>query len=209
MIKRYLIVMLIGLLAACAPTETDSPTVAVTSDEPVAATPTRENDAEAASVSIPTANSDNSLQGDPGSDAGFQVAAAQDGFQFSLFGATTAEDIGAGVLNCENGQMVIRATNGDFPQITLILPQGSGTGEFTLHDHSLTGDSASASVFLADGSVFAADVEGILIVDALADAIAEEVRGSFDFSASSGTSLINARGEFDFVADAQDSFCEQ
>ncbi|MEO1288613.1 MAG: hypothetical protein AAFV93_12660 [Chloroflexota bacterium] len=189
---RLIVTLLLIALSACAPT-TSSPTSDNTNTDPI---PTREG----------VDNSDE-VTGDPGSGFGLGDAGSEAGFTADLSGAITATLANAGTINCENNGYVIRGSLDSFPQISLILPIGASPDTFTLSDNTGDGSVATATVFLQDGSVYASNVEGILIVNDLATEAGQAVKGSFDFSASSSNNRINARGEFDFISSENAVYC--
>lgn len=191
--RSLLILLLILLITACTPT-TGTP---ANNNSGGAPTPTREGDD----------NGGIEVSGDPGSGFGLGDAPEGTGFVAQLDGAETLDVRGAGTINCENGVYVIRADMSSFPQISLILPSGASPETFTLANNTGDGSVASANVFFEDGRVFAATVEGILIINDLATSPNQPVRGSFDFSASSGAQMINARGEFDFMSGENAVYC--
>ncbi len=191
MIDRLVILIIIALLGACAPTTTTDTTG---NNEPV---PTREG----------ASADDIEVSGDPGSGFGLGDAGADGGFIAELSGASNESLSGRGVINCENNVYVIRPALDMFPQVSLILPTGATPDNYTLANNQGDGSAASASVFFADGRVFAANVNGIVIINNLATQAGQPVSGSFDFSASSGSQTIDARGEFDFISGEDAIYC--
>ena len=198
--RSLLILLLMLAITACAPTTTEpsNPTsIPNNNDTNNAPTPTREGDD----------SNDIEVSSDPGSGFGLGDDSDSTGFTAQLDGAETLDVSGAGTINCENGVYVIRANMSSFPQLSLILPSGASPETFNLANNMGDGSVASASVFFEDGRVFAASVDGILIINDLATSPNQTVRGSFDFSASSGSQTINARGEFDFVSGDDAVYC--
>ena len=195
MMHKILVLLLILVMSACAPTTSTTPDP--NNNTGGAPTPTREGD-DSGGVDV---------SGDPGSGFGLGDAPEGTGFVAQLDGAETADITGAGAINCENGMYVIRADMSSFPQISLILPSGASPETFTLANNTGDGSVASGTVFFEDGRVFATNVEGILIINEIANSPNQTVRGSFDFSASSGAETINARGEFEFMSGADAVYC--
>lgn len=193
MLRTLIIFLLLLGLSACE-TGTGSTPSSPIDNIP---TPTREGDDSGIEVS-----------GDPGSGFGLGDASTDIGFTGQLDGAETLDVSGVGMLNCENSVYVIRADISSFPQVSLILPSGASPDTYTLANNRGDGSVASATVFFEDGRVFASSVEGILIINDLANSPNQTVRGSFDFSASSGAQTINARGEFNFVSSENAVYCE-
>ena len=189
MLKQLMIMLILIVIASCTPSDT------VNNNTDSGATPTREGD------------SDIEVSGDPGSGFGLSDESDDGGFVAELSGAETETLSGAGIINCENSVYVIRPSLDSFPQISLILPRDAGTGSFNLVNNPGDGSAASATVFFDDGRVFAIGVDGILIVDAIATEAGQAVQGSFDFSASSGSEIIDARGEFDFISGEDTIYC--
>ena len=194
MLRTLIIFILLLGLSACETATTSTPNNSNTGGAP---TPTREGDDSGVDVS-----------GDPGSGFGLGDVSDVVGFSGQLSGAETLDVSGTGMINCENSVYVIRADMSSFPQVSLILSSGASPDTYTLANNTGDGSVASATVFFEDGRVFATNVEGILIINDLANTPNETVRGSFDFSASSGAQTINARGEFDFVSSEDAVYCE-
>lgn len=190
--------MLILLLAlvACTPT-TGSPTA------DTIPTPTREG-----SVITGETNGDNgSVTGDLG--IGFGVSELPNTpFAALVTGAEAISISGDGAFGCENGLYVIRSSASDFPQVSLILPSNASTGEFALSTNQGDGATASASLFFADGRVFAGGVDGLLVIESLATAPTQQIIGSFVFTANNGGAEVEVQGQFSFIALPTTVFCE-
>ncbi|MEL6404849.1 MAG: hypothetical protein AAFR81_10830 [Chloroflexota bacterium] len=193
------IVMIAGVLVACAPTDTGETTGDDDAGDSASdiidtvPTPTREGDTSA------------DITGDPGSGFGFDSTEA--GFSAVYTGADTGEVAGIGIIGCENGVYVIRPYADGFPQISIILAEDTSTGTYTLSDNAGDGSTVTATIFFEDGRVFAAGVTGSLTLEALATAPNQDVRGTFSFSATSGSASMDVAGSFDFVSDADAVYC--
>lgn len=191
--KKAIILLCMMILAACTPSPNTSPTSALP-------TPSREG-----SVIEAVTEESNDITGDPGS--GFGV----DELPNTPFAALVTGDVeisvtGDGAFACENGVYVIRSSVGDLPQISLILPANASTGQFELHNND--GVNASASLFLADGSVFAGGIDGLLIINSIATAPTQLVEGNFVFEANNGGDNVEVQGQFSFMAGVNTVFCE-
>lgn len=199
--KFFILAMITLLIGACAPTEPETNTGSGTgNDTSVLPTPTREGDT----------SGDTEITGDPGSGFGLGDETSNDAtnnFSGTISGAVTSTFSGAGAINCENDVYVIRADMANFPQISLILPSNPETGALILGDNLGDGSTPSATVFFADASVYASNVQGVVVIDNLATAPNQQVSGNFDFSASNGVGVINVRGEFDFISGEDAIYC--
>jgi hypothetical protein len=192
--KQSIILLGILFLAACAPTQSTTSTVA---------TPTREGSV----ISDDTGGDNGSVIGDPG--IGFGVSDLPNTpFAALVTGATEVTVTGDGAYGCENGVYVIRSSVDSFPQISLILPANAEAGNFELETNQGDGSNASASLFLEDGRAFAAGVDGILVIVNLATAPTGIVSGSFDFTANNGSDEVQVQGQFNMIAAVDTIFCE-
>lgn len=193
----FIILLIAGVLVACAPTETptDSTDNGDSANDIIdsVATPTREGD------------TGTDITGDPGSGFGFDSTEA--GFSAIYTGAEVGEVVGAGTINCENGVYVIRPYADGFPQISVILAEGAIADTYALENNAGDGSTTTATLFFEDGRVFAGGVTGSLTIEALATAPNQDVRGTFTFSATSDSASIDVTGSFDFVSSADATYC--
>lgn len=196
MLKYWMgLIGLLLILAACSPAE---PTPAPTSTSRGSiATPTREG-----ALSAP--NDSGEVQGDPGSGFGFETTFAG-GFEAIVAGGRSAVMDGNGYFACENDQYVIRPSDDGLQQVTLIVNPGVRPGTHQLGNQGAS--AASAMVAFDDGAVYAGDVQGLLVLNNIAAAPEQRVRGSFDFRASNGTDTVNVAGEFDFMSASRVRYC--
>jgi hypothetical protein len=199
--KQVIFITLLTIISACTPlaeSTLEASPVATIDSLP---TPSREGQV--------SGNTDE-IVGDPGSGFGLNVLGenqSENGFVAQTEGAVRISITGIGSINCENAVYVIRPNLNTFPQVSLILPQSARPTNYTLVENTGDGTVASASLFLADGSVFAEAVEGLLIINELASAANQAVKGSFDFTASNGLSQVAVRGTFDFISAADADYC--
>jgi hypothetical protein len=187
--KHILVLMtLILALAACStpPANTTNPT----------AVPNGE--------SAPTQEGGIDVSGDPGTGFGFGDMLEGEGFAAVVSGDNVALEFNdAGYYGCENGNTyAIRPANGNLPQLTIIVPADIAPGNYTLGDRNIT-----AMVVTADNQVYAGILDGILVLDSIATAANQQVKGSFDFSATNGSNTVLAQGEFDFMPASATVFC--
>lgn len=191
--KQSIFALCIIILAACTPGSSTNPTSALP-------TPSREG-----SVISEATGEANDVIGDPG--IGFGISDLPNApFAALVTGDADITVTGDGAYGCENGVYVIRSSAGDFPQVSLFLPVGGGTGQFELVNND--GMNASASLFLADGRAFAGGIEGLLIVNSIATAPTQLVSGNFVFSATNGGDNVEVSGQFNFMAGVDTVFCE-
>ena len=187
--KQILVLMILGaILAACStpPANTVNPT-ATTSGE-----------------SAPTQEGGIDVSGDPGSGFGFGDMLEGEGFAAVVSGDNVALEFhGMGYYGCENGNTyAIRPASGGLPQLTIIVPSDIAPGNYTLGDRNIT-----ATIATADNQVYAGILDGILVIDSIATAAGQQVKGSFDFSATNGSNSVTAQGEFDFMPASDTVFC--
>ena len=190
--QLLMLIILLFLFAACSPTHTTSPTSAPTNSTDGEAIPTREGDSGA------------DISGDPGSGFGFGDMLEGEGFAAVVSGDGVALEFNdVGYFGCENGDTyAIRPSEGGLPQLTILLPADISPGTYTLGDRNIT-----AMVVTADNQAYAGILDGILVIDSVAGTVGEQVKGSFDFSATNGTNTVNAQGVFDFTTPSGTGFC--
>jgi hypothetical protein len=187
---KYLLVLMTMLLvlAACStpPANTTNPT-AVTNGE-----------------SAPTQEGGIDVSGDPGTGFGFGDMLEGEGFAAVVSGDNVALEFhGTGYYGCENGNTyAIRPSSGGLPQLTIIVPADIAAGTYTLGDRNIT-----AMIATADNQVYAGILDGILVLDGIATAAGQQVKGSFDFSATNGSNTVAAQGVFDFMPASDTVFC--
>ena len=189
--KQLLILMiLIGILTACStpPANTTNPTATVSGES----APTQEG------------GTGIEVSGDPGSGFGFGDMLEGEGFAAVVSGNNVALEFDdAGYYGCENGNTyAIRPASGGLPQLTIIVPADIAPGNYTLGDRNIT-----ATIATADNQVYAGILDGILVIDSIATAAGQQVKGSFDFSATNGSNSVTAQGEFDFMPASDTVFC--
>ncbi len=197
------------LVAACDTGTTDSG--GGNTAAPDGASPTPEGAAQPTSepgIILP-GEGEMTLIGDPPGGSNPDTSTQGRGFVAQLSGpAFSGEIVEAGYIGCENDRYVIRSSNENFPQVTLILPPDVTPGTYSFGDMSRDPAAASASVTLADNQVFAGSVIGTLILNTVASAPGEVVSGSYDFSASNGESNLSVEGSMEFRAAEGTVFCQ-
>lgn len=187
---KYLLILMLLVLAACStpPANTTNPT----------GNPNGEG--------VPTQEGGTGVDvsGDPGSGFGFGDMLEGEGFAAVVSGNNVALEFDdVGYYGCENGNTyAIRPANGSLPQLTIIVPADITPGTYTLGDRNVT-----ATVATADNQVYAGILDGILVIDSIATAANQQVKGSFDFSATNGSNSVSAQGEFDFMPASDTVFC--
>jgi hypothetical protein len=196
---KQLLALLILFLAACTAAPNTSNPTNETSNLP---TPTREGSV----ISDDTGGDNGSVIGDPGFGFG-ENELPNTPFAALVTGALEITVTGDGAFGCENGVYVIRSSASDFPQVSLILPANAEAATYELADNQGDGSVASASLFLQDGRVYAANVEGLLVVVNIASAPMGQISGSFDFTAHNGSDEVNVRGQFNMIAAPDAVFC--
>ena len=189
--KQILVLMILLLvLAACStpPANTTNPTATMNGE------------------SVPTQEGGTGvdISGDPGSGFGFGDMLEGEGFAAVVSGDNIALEFDdTGYYGCENGNTyAIRPTNGSLPQLTIIVPADVAPGTYTLGDRNVT-----ATVVTADNQVYAGILDGFLVIDSIATAAGQQVKGSFVFSATNGSNTVSAQGEFDFMPASDTVFC--
>lgn len=190
-----LLLLLVLLAAACTPT--------TTTDSTSSAAPTNTVDTEP----IPTQEGgDATVVGDPGSASGLgnTLRLEGEGFVAAANGGNVALSFsGEGYYGCENSNTyALRPATGGLPQLTIILPMDITPGTYTVGDRNIT-----ASVVTADNAVYAGVLNGILVLEEVATAANQRVKGSFDVDLSNGTNSINTQGLFDFTTSSATEFC--
>jgi hypothetical protein len=191
---KRLLLLLVLLMAACSPTTTNNTS---------STAPTSTIDSEP----IPTQEGgDATIVGDPGSSSGLgnPLRLAGEGFVAAANGGDVALSFnGTGYYACENGNTyALRPASGGLPQLTIILPMDITPGTYTIGDRNIT-----VSVVTADNQVYAGVLNGILVLEEVATAANQRVKGSLDVDLSNGTNSINAQALFDFTTTSTTVFC--
>ena len=194
--KPSIILLALVFLAAC----TANPTP--TSNTGALPTPSREGSV----ITDDTGGDNGSVIGDPGFGFG-ENELPNAPFAALVTGAVELTVTGDGAYGCENGVYVIRSSASDFPQVSIILPTSPEAATYELVNNAGDGSTASGSLFLADGRVYAAGVSGVLVMVNVADAPTEQVSGSFDFTANNGSEEVEVRGQFNLIAAPDAAFC--
>jgi len=172
-------------------------------------TPTPENaglsdttDEDARNNSAEDASEDSGeVTGDPGSGFGLGDPLLEgEGFAAEISGAVTLDVEGEGYYSCENGRYALRPVQSGMPRLTLLLPANIGSGQHNLTENNNEESNISASIFLEGGEGYNTAVDGLLVLDSIANGPNEQITGSFEFTSSNGANEITVRGQFDFTS---------
>ena len=153
-------------------------------------TPTREGDD---GLTVPT---EEGIQGDPGSGFGFDTE-FDGGFLANINGT---EVIGEGAYNCESGFYIIQIRENASPQVTLRLRANLQPGTYNF------GSGDILASLNTNGQVANAET-GVIVINNLAVAPDQQVRGSFAFTATLFNAVNDVSGEFDFTSSAEATYC--
>lgn len=153
-----------------------------------------------------------------------ESSSAEAGFTAQLSGAEEKSITGPGFYQCTEpteaeigdttttlpGYQEIAAEARAFDSVQFLLPRNIGPGEYTLNTMGTLrpGDDFVAIAITDPAVMYGNIISGTLTLEQLPAAAGDTVKGSFTFSASNGSEIINVEGAFEFTTSAATAFCE-